>query len=831
MRSRLSFLAALCVLPMAALAQFDDGSGGSGGGKPWDGFKLNPKTRLKPDFHNASVDMIISFYQKASGITIVKDPTLTGQMTLTSAKQVPLSDAFALLSTTLSLRNFDLQKDGNLLVIRAKPKGGSGGRGFTGSWPGGSGTNGIPDMTQIGQPQSDTVLRVYPIQYASASQLARTLNDVFQQTSGNQFPFGMMMGGPGGFGRRGGMNMFGNNQQTALRASADDYSNSVIVNAPSKDQRQVADLIKQLDKVTDQPLRSKVYKLTYADATDLSTVLQNVLTANAPKGRGASNTTNNNNGFGGPFGFFNRNNNNSNSQVVADTRTNSVITTTTEENLQTVDRLVKELDTEQKIETSTFVFNLSNAKADNVANLLYQAFGQRSGAGSSSRTNNSSSRSTSSSSNSSSRRSSSPSSLGGNLQSSDVYAMNRGGAIPVDLADPSSDGGALRTNIGVNEDLSAQFFGFGGQQNQNRQSSSTNKSTARDANGRLVNVSDMTGQVTAIADTNTNSIIIVTSPQNADMIKNILAQLDKIPEQVVIETVIVEATLDASTKLGVEWSQTSSLSRILGDTSATGTGATVFGDKTASPAEEGFRYTVTGSKFNAFINALKSDTKYQILSTPKIFTSNNTEASINISQSVPYLTSTRFDTNNNPTYSYSYLDVGIVLTVQPRITSNGFVTMDITQTANDLQGYTTFNAPIVNQREAETTVSVKDGETIVLGGIIRKSVNSTVKKVPLLGDIPLLGNLFRSSSKTEGKTELMIFLTPRIIHDPAEAQKMRQKEEKRLSPSTRDELEKVRLLGTEVKPQEEKKAPEKSNTNNSGAGNNTNTNTNLRGDL
>jgi general secretion pathway protein D len=100
------------------------------------------------------------------------------------------------------------------------------------------------------------------------------------------------------------------------------------------------------------------------------------------------------------------------------------------------------------------------------------------------------------------------------------------------------------------------------------------------------------------------------------------------------------------------------------------------------------------------------------------------------------------------------------------------ISMNVTQTANELQGYTSFNAPIVNQREATTTVSVKDGETIALGGIMRKSVTATTNKVPLLGDIPLLGQLFRSTSKADSKTELLVFLTPRIVKNPEDAKKI-----------------------------------------------------------
>jgi len=110
--------------------------------------------------------------------------------------------------------------------------------------------------------------------------------------------------------------------------------------------------------------------------------------------------------------------------------------------------------------------------------------------------------------------------------------------------------------------------------------------------------------------------------------------------------------------------------------------------------------------------------------------------------------------------------------------------MDVTQTANDFVGYTSFNAPIVNERETQTTVNVKDGQTAVLGGIIENSINSTTNKIPVLGDLPLIGDLFRSTVSTHAKTELLIFLTPHVVRNPAEVQRLREETETDLDPKS-----------------------------------------------
>lgn len=778
-----------------AQAQFDFGGGSrsssQSSSKPWADFKL-PKKTMKLDFRNANVDMVLSLFTKTSGITIVKDPALTQPLTLTTAKAIPIGDAFEVLNAALSVRNFEMRKDGNLLVIRQRQQRQSGRGGMSGGLEGMS-----PEMMQgmmQGMSGGNTELKTYPIKFANATQVARMLNEVFASSGGGGFRMPFMGGGGRGgfnaFGRGGGggfdlSSLLGGGP--TIRASADEYSNTVIVNAPRTQHRQVEDLIKEIDKQTEDPLKPKVYKLTYAMASDLQPVVQNVLIANAPKGRGGTNQQQNNQPFSFfPFGGGQNRNNQQNSLVVAEERTNSLIVTTTEQNQGLVDQVIKELDTEVKLESTTFIFPLDNARADQVSQLLRQAFGNRSGtggnfnnAGAGNRNNNTQNRN-----NNFGRQGGGGG--GNNFGGGGGGQLNNGmEELLLDLPE-GVDSGELLTNVAVQQ---GGIFGqlFGGGQNQQNRNNQNRVPMGRNANGQLVPVQDLTGQVTVIPDQNTNSLIVVTTPENAALIRAILAQLDKIPEQVMIETMIVEASLDANTKLGVEWKFTQD--KAFGNTGTTGTAQSNFG--TNQSTAQGFKYTLTGGVLDAFINALKTDTKFNVLSTPKIFTSNNVQAQINISQRVPFVVSQRTDANGNITYNYDFEDVGIVLTVTPRITANGYVTMDVSQTANDLQGFTSFNAPIVNQRQAETTVSVKDGETIILGGIIRNSVSSTVKKIPLLGDIPILGNLFKTTDKTNSKTELLVFLTPRLVRDSEDAKKMSEQEKLKLSKPTLDQINKA----------------------------------------
>ncbi len=127
-------------------------------------------------------------------------------------------------------------------------------------------------------------------------------------------------------------------------------------------------------------------------------------------------------------------------------------------------------------------------------------------------------------------------------------------------------------------------------------------------------------------------MIVVTQPDNVDLIKDVLDQLDKIPEQVMIQTIIVEATLDKAKQFGLEWNFAQN--KAFGNTGTTGTGSQNFGLQTANPPLQGFDYALTGGDLTAFFNMLQTDTKFQVLSTPRIFTSNNMEARIQPEHSV-----------------------------------------------------------------------------------------------------------------------------------------------------------------------------------------------------
>ena len=806
------------VLPSVSIAQGNPFLGGGsdfgGGGEvSWKDTKFNPKTKIKLDFRNANVDLVISMFMKTSGITIVKDPALVGPITLTSATAVTLKSGFQILEKTLNLKGYDLKRDGDLFIIqKQQDRGGRGG----GSGFGGANFDPTQMMTAFGG-QSQSVLKIYPIKFANATSVARVVNEAFQSSGGTTNPFAAMFGGGGAqFGRGGGFgqqnnrggrgnqqqgNPFanllggGNQQGSNVRASSDDFSNSVIVNAPDKEQKEVEKVIKTIDKETSAPQHTKVYKLEYATSAEVAPTIQNVLTNNAPRGVGGVTNSGANPQdrfqqalrFGSTQASF--------GTVAADARTNSLVVTATDESLLIVETVIKSLDKPIDFASTTFVFPLNNAKADDVATLLRNTFGTRQGLNGGGGNRNTQTQGQQR------QQVNTTGNGGGNRLGGLMEDPNDPKNLYMQMQNPNGVDGELLTNIYAQGGGGFQFGGGGGQFRGGGQGTQQNQTTVgRGTDGKLTPIQDLTGQVTAIPDPNTNSIIIVANPDYAALIKSILAQLDKIPEQVMIETIIVEANLDNTEKLGIEWNYLDK--GALGVSGQNGNVGSNFGlNSTTNPAQ-GFKYTIGGKNLSVFMNAIQTDAKFSILSTPRIFTSNNVQGQINISQSLPYITSTRTDTSGAQTYNYSNVDVGIVLTVTPRITANGYVTMDINQTANDLQGYTTFNAPIVNKREANTIVNVKNGETIILGGIIRNSVTASTNKVPILGDIPLLGSLFKTTSKEKHKTELMILLRPRIVKDEGEARQLRLDQAPELSKETQNQLSKVippEITKTEIK--------------------------------
>lgn len=287
----------------------------------------------------------------------------------------------------------------------------------------------------------------------------------------------------------------------------------------------------------------------------------------------------------------------------------------------------------------------------------------------------------------------------------------------------------------------------------------------------------------------TNSLIVYADPSDFDTIEKILKDIDVLTNQVLIEALIAEVTIDKTKKLGIEWATSQKFDK----DKYTGAAGTNFGDiasfvKSGVPPDGlsigfykgDFTYPLS---VGALINLYGSDTQFNILSTPQIVTADNQEATINVGENVPYLKETRFYTyssgqGSDVVKSYDYKDVGIVLKITPQISQDKYVKLKISQEVTKLVEGGIPEAPTTAKRKAETTLIIPNGKTVVLGGLLRNDTEKTVQKVPVLGDIPVLGRLFKKDTTKSVKTNLMIFITPHIISTFEQAEKITQEKEK-----------------------------------------------------
>ncbi len=269
-------------------------------------------------------------------------------------------------------------------------------------------------------------------------------------------------------------------------------------------------------------------------------------------------------------------------------------------------------------------------------------------------------------------------------------------------------------------------------------------------------------EVAVVAEEDSNSLLLSASPRYFRTVEQIIHQLDQPPPQVLIQVLLAELSLDDSTDLGVDWNYTDQMGS---KTVQTGTN---FGIEANFPGLTGLTLSVTGGDLSFFLRALQSQGKLQVLSRPQILASDNQEAEINVGQSVPFITQSSISDSGRINNTIEYQDVGILLNVTPRINEDGFVRLEVEPEVSSLSQSTVqvsenVNAVIVNRRSARTTVTVQDGHTIVLGGLITTTDEDRLDKVPILGDIPLAGSLFRSTRTVKRRSELLIVLKPTVL--------------------------------------------------------------------
>ena len=326
----------------------------------------------------------------------------------------------------------------------------------------------------------------------------------------------------------------------------------------------------------------------------------------------------------------------------------------------------------------------------------------------------------------------------------------------------------------------AQFFPQGQGQNTGRGGGSGT---------RVYPNNTQVGEAVITIDPDTRKIIVVSDDATNLRIKDVIASLDNPRPQVLIKVVFLEITYNDGSDIGIEGGAREQVN----NAPTTAAGANVFGlaglgsvatnvplNALGLPVQSfgapgAGLYQVLSQDYQVTLRAIAQAGKAEILSRPSVLARNSQPATISLGQVVPLVTNTRFDAVNGQINTVTYQSVGIILRVTPFITSDGMVEMIVSPETSQLADRSqwvpiggTALAPVLDSRSADTVVVVPDGQTVIVGGLMATRKTETVTKIPLLGDIPYLGVLFRRTQKTDLKTELMIFLTPHVVQAPAQ---------------------------------------------------------------
>jgi general secretion pathway protein D len=298
------------------------------------------------------------------------------------------------------------------------------------------------------------------------------------------------------------------------------------------------------------------------------------------------------------------------------------------------------------------------------------------------------------------------------------------------------------------------------------------------------------GKVQINADKATNSLIIMADKEDYDVVEAVIKKLDIPRSMVYIESLIMEVNATKSLELGVQWQlfdrTNVNNNNVVYGGGFSGTGALDAAKNLLSPTglavgvlTEPFTFGgITLSNISAIVNAVKTDDDFRILSTPQILTTDNEEARITVGENRPFQTRATTDISGGTYESFEYRDVGKILKITPHVSEGRNVRLKLSLEVTSLDRLATVQTgltavkPVTNKRTIDTTVLVQDNHTVVIGGLIDDNRTSNETKVPGLGDIPLLGWLFKTQSDANQRTNLYVFLTPRVVKNAEEADKL-----------------------------------------------------------
>ncbi|MFM7259517.1 MAG: secretin N-terminal domain-containing protein, partial [bacterium] len=618
-----------------------------------------------------------------------------------------------------------------------------------------------------------------------------------------------------------------------VNVSADARLNAVVASGPEADVAAIRRLVAQLDGAKPQTVvEIKYIPLQGANVQETVGLIQSILSGGSLAGRNQQQATvlkylrQIEGGDGTEVEMEISAATRQSISLTPDIRTNTIIVKAPRESMTLIEKMIKDLDSSTSGSQNIRIFKLTNADADSMARILKELFNLR--------------------------------------QSGNLYVLKpreAGEAAPGAEGAPSSSEGTLgsdltlvpddRQQLSITVDDRTNSLLVSGTPNYlelvgkvvdelDAQEANTRETgvyklknaTATEV-ARVVNefVSEdqrkilqtlsaeelpsasrlLEGEVTVVGDQKSNTVLVTASPRYLEKVKAIIEELDVDPPQVLIQVLLAEVSLDSTESLGVEFGRgtvgdvgvAAGMGNLPGIGSRSGTqllGSLFTNSGTPNVA-------IGAEDFELLINALASQSRVQVLSNPSVMVENNSEGFLQVGETIRLPSGVSFSSAGQQS-SVTPEDIGILLKVTPSINPEGFVRMEIEPEISRLSLQTTqisenFNSPVVTRRRATTTVTVKDGQTVVIGGLISDRFERVDKKVPLLGDIPILGAAFRQYKENTSKTELLIVLTPHVVRSPAAGGVERAKElaeeqlrKLNLPPALIDQIRKGELDGT-----------------------------------
>ncbi len=302
-------------------------------------------------------------------------------------------------------------------------------------------------------------------------------------------------------------------------------------------------------------------------------------------------------------------------------------------------------------------------------------------------------------------------------------------------------------------------------------------------------VSKEMANVNITADESNNALVVMATPQQYNVIENALHQLDTVPLQVMLEAAIAEVTLTKELQYGVQYFfQPNNKQQLVLSNSATAS---------IAPVYPGFSYIFSpGNNIKIILNALSDVTNVEVISSPQLLVLNNQTATLQVGDQVPLLTTQQQSTTTTDApivNAVEYHDTGVILKVTPRVNQGGNVMMDISQEVSEVANTTssTLDSPTIQLRKINSTVAVHDGETVALGGLIKDNRSRDKSGIPFLSDIPVLGNLFRTTDNNDTRTELIVLITPHVVDSTQKARSVTEELRQRL-PTVQPLLERTK---------------------------------------